>query len=109
VVEIARHLAPSPRGELEITDVNRDYLNRGKLRVETLGRGNAWLDTGTHEALLAASNFVAVVEERQGLKIGSPEETAFRMGYIDADALSALGKNMGSSTYGAYLRSLTNR
>jgi glucose-1-phosphate thymidylyltransferase len=109
VVEIARNLAPSPRGELEITDVNRDYLNRGKLRVETLGRGNAWLDTGTHEALLAASNFVAVVEERQGLKIGSPEETAFRMGYIDADALSALGKNMGSSTYGAYLRSLTNR
>jgi glucose-1-phosphate thymidylyltransferase len=109
VVEIARNLEPSPRGELEITDVNRHYLARGKLSVETLGRGNAWLDTGTHEALLAASNFVAVVEERQGLKIGSPEETAFRMGYIDGDALSALAAKMGASTYGEYLRTLTSR
>ena len=109
VVDIARNLKPSPRGELEITDVNRQYLERGKLNVETLGRGNAWLDTGTHEALLAASNFVAVVEERQGLKIGSPEETAFRMGYIDEPALNSLAGRMGSSSYGEYLRSLTAR
>ena len=109
VVEIARKLKPSPRGELEITDVNREYLQRGKLNVETLGRGNAWLDTGTHEALLAASNFVAVVEERQGLKIGSPEETAFRMGYIDEPSLTSLASRMGSSSYGEYLRSLTAR
>jgi glucose-1-phosphate thymidylyltransferase len=109
VVRIARELKPSPRGELEITDVNRTYLEHGSLKVETLGRGNAWLDTGTHEALLAASNFVAVVEERQGLKIGSPEETAFRMGYIDENALSALAKSMGSSSYGEYLRTLAGR
>ena len=107
VIEIARNLAPSPRGELEITDVNRKYLERGKLSVEQLGRGMAWLDTGTHEALLAASNFVAVVEARQDLKIGSPEETAFRMGYIDAAALTALAKSMGSSTYGEYLLTLS--
>ena len=106
VVRMSKELKPSPRGELEITDVNRQYLERGALHVETLGRGNAWLDTGTHEALLAASNFVAVVEERQGLKIGSPEETAFRMGYIDQDALATLAGNMGSSSYGAYLKSL---
>jgi len=106
VVDIAKSLKPSPRGELEITDVNKDYLERGKLRVETLGRGNAWLDTGTHEALLAAANFVAVVEARQGLKIGSPEETAFRMGYIDEEALASLAKQMGSSSYGEYLDSL---
>jgi glucose-1-phosphate thymidylyltransferase len=106
VVGISKALKPSPRGELEITDVNRQYLERGTLDVETLGRGNAWLDTGTHEALLAASNFVAVVEERQGLKIGSPEETAFRMGYIDQDALASLAGRMGSSSYGAYLKSL---
>jgi glucose-1-phosphate thymidylyltransferase len=106
VVRIARELKPSPRGELEITDVNRDYLERGMLKVETLGRGNAWLDTGTHEALLAAANFVAVVEARQGLKIGSPEETAFRMGYIDSGSLSALAAKMGSSSYGEYLLSL---
>ena len=108
VVEIARALKPSPRGELEITDVNREYLDRGTLRVETLGRGNAWLDTGTHEALLAASNFVAVVEARQGLKIDSPEETAYRMGYIDQAALVNLAKRMGSSTYGEYLLSLVD-
>jgi glucose-1-phosphate thymidylyltransferase len=108
VVNIAKSLKPSPRGELEITDVNREYLERRKLKVETLGRGNAWLDTGTHEALLAASNFVAVVEARQGLKIGSPEETAFRMGYIDEAALSALAGKMGSSSYGEYLLSLVD-
>jgi glucose-1-phosphate thymidylyltransferase len=108
VVNIAKSLKPSPRGELEITDVNREYLERRKLKVETLGRGNAWLDTGTHEALLAASTFVAVVEARQGLKIGSPEETAFRMGYIDEAALSALAGKMGSSSYGEYLLSLVD-
>ncbi|HEX2721341.1 MAG TPA: glucose-1-phosphate thymidylyltransferase RfbA [Gemmatimonadaceae bacterium] len=103
VIRIARDLAPSPRGELEITDVNKDYLSRGALKVETLGRGMAWLDTGTHDALLAASNFVAVVEARQGLKIGSPEETAYRMGYIDERAFTTLARSMGSSTYGEYL------
>jgi glucose-1-phosphate thymidylyltransferase len=108
VVNVARALKPSPRGELEITDVNREYLSRGSLKVETLGRGMAWLDTGTHEALLSASNFVAVVEARQGLKIGSPEETAFRMGFIDEAALVALARQMGSSSYGEYLLSLTD-
>ena len=108
VVGISKELAPSPRGELEITDVNRQYLVCGTLDVETLGRGNAWLDTGTHEALLAASNFVAVVEERQGLKIGSPEETAYRMGYIGQEALMELAGRMGSSSYGAYLKSLAD-
>ncbi len=106
VVEIARTLAPSPRGELEITDVNRKYLERGNLRVEILGRGMAWLDTGTHEALLSASNFVAVVEARQGLKIGAPEEAAYRMGYIDAAGVRSIVKKMGSSDYGTYLLSL---
>jgi glucose-1-phosphate thymidylyltransferase len=106
VVEIARTLAPSPRGELEITDVNRKYLERKTLRVETLGRGMAWLDTGTHDALLAASNFVAVVEARQGLKIGAPEEAAYRMGYIDRAGVENLVKKMGNSDYGAYLMSL---
>jgi glucose-1-phosphate thymidylyltransferase, short form len=106
VVQIARDLAPSPRGELEITDVNRTYLERGTLRVETLGRGMAWLDTGTHEALLSASNFVAVVEARQGLKIGAPEEAAYRMGLIDASGIQSLVKKMGNSDYGEYLLSL---
>lgn len=106
VVEIARNIEPSPRGELEITDVNRLYLSKGALKVETLGRGMAWLDTGTHEALLSASNFVAVVEARQGLKIGSPEETAYRMGYIDEGAFIELARGMGSSSYGEYLLSL---
>jgi glucose-1-phosphate thymidylyltransferase len=106
VVEIARSLEPSSRGELEITDLNRKYLERGSLRVETLGRGMAWLDTGTHDALLAASNFVAVVEERQGLKIGSPEEAAFRMRFIDAGKLEDLASRMGASSYRDYLMSL---
>ena len=106
VVAVARDLEPSPRGELEITDLNRKYLERGTLNVETLGRGMAWLDTGTHDALLAASNFVAVVEERQGLKIGSIEEAAYRMGFIDGARLDALASRMGSSSYGQYLRTL---
>jgi glucose-1-phosphate thymidylyltransferase len=106
VAGIARDLKPSPRGELEITDLNRKYLERGSLNVETLGRGMAWLDTGTHDALLAASHFVAVVEERQGLKIGSIEEAAYRMGFIDGARLEALASRMGSSSYGQYLRTL---
>jgi glucose-1-phosphate thymidylyltransferase len=106
VVEFARRLEPSPRGELEITDLNRKYLEAGNLSVETLGRGVAWLDTGTHDALLAASNFVAVVEERQGLKIGSPEEAAYRMRFIEDDDLKRLADGLGSSTYAVYLRSL---
>lgn len=106
VVEVARNLKPSPRGELEITDLNRQYLERDALTVQTLGRGVAWLDTGTHDALLAASNFVAVVEERQGLKIGSPEEAAYRMGYIDDAGIARLSKDLGSSTYATYLMSL---
>jgi glucose-1-phosphate thymidylyltransferase len=106
VVELARALEPSPRGEIEITDLNRKYLERGTLSVQTLGRGIAWLDTGTHDALLAASNFVAVVEERQGLKIGSPEEAAYRMRFIDEDRLLKLADGLGSSAYAGYLRSL---
>ena len=106
VVELARNLKPSPRGKLEVTDLNRLYLDKGTLRVQTLGRGVAWLDTGTHDALLAASNFVAVVEERQGLKIGSPEEAAYRMGYIDDEGVRKLANGLGSSTYAGYLMSL---
>jgi glucose-1-phosphate thymidylyltransferase len=106
VVDRARALRPSARGELEITDLNRDYLGRAELSVEILGRGVAWLDTGTHDALLAASNFVAVVEERQGLRIGSPEEAAYRMGFIDAKGLRAAAAGVGRSDYGQYLVSL---
>lgn len=106
VVELARALEPSPRGEIEITDLNRKYLERGTLSVQTLGRGIAWLDTGTHDALLAASNFVAVVEERQGLKIGSPEEAAYRMRFIDEGGLLKLADGLGLSAYAGYLRSL---
>jgi glucose-1-phosphate thymidylyltransferase len=106
VVELARNLAPSPRGELEITDLNRLYLERGTLTVQTLGRGVAWLDTGTHDALLAASNFVAVVEERQGLKIGSPEEAAYRMGFIDDAGVRKLAAGLGAGPYAAYLISM---
>lgn len=106
VVELARNLAPSPRGELEITDLNRLYLDNGTLTVRTLGRGVAWLDTGTHDALLAAANFVAVVEERQGLKIGSPEEAAYRMGYVDDEGIKKLAKGLGTSAYAGYLMSL---
>lgn len=103
VVDIAKSIKPSPRGELEITDVNRVYLQRGELSVETFGRGVAWLDTGTHEALLQASNFVETLEKRQGLKISCPEEIAFRLGYIDAAKLGELAAALGKSDYGQYL------
>jgi glucose-1-phosphate thymidylyltransferase len=103
VVDIARTIKPSARGELEITDVNRKYLERQELVVEVFGRGVAWLDTGTHEALLEASNFVETLEKRQGLKIACPEEIAFRLGYIGAEELNALADQMGKSDYGRYL------
>jgi glucose-1-phosphate thymidylyltransferase len=108
VVGIAKALKPSPRGELEITDVNRWYLERGQLRTEILGRGMAWLDTGTHDSLLEASNFIQTIEKRQGLKVSCPEEIAFRLGYIDAASLQAQAEAAGKSTYGQYLRRLVN-
>jgi glucose-1-phosphate thymidylyltransferase len=103
VLDIAARLKPSPRGELEITDVNRDYLRRGALSVERLGRGVAWLDTGTHESLLSASQFVETIEERQALMICCVEEIAFRMGYITADTLRDIALPMRSNSYGQYL------
>lgn len=105
VCDIARDLQPSLRGELEITDLNRVYLERDQLRVEVLGRGTAWLDAGTHESLLQASNFVHTVEERQGLMIACPEEIAFRMGFIDASRLSALADGLPGA-YAQYLRNI---
>jgi glucose-1-phosphate thymidylyltransferase len=103
VLDIAASLKPSKRGELEITDVNNEYLRAGRLHVATLGRGIAWLDTGTPEALLQAANFVAAVEQRQGLKIGSPEEVAYRMEYIDAAQLERLAASMTGNPYAQYL------
>ena len=104
VVDIARALKPSARGELEITDVNLAYLRAGTLHVEKLGRGIAWLDTGTHEALLQASNFIQAIEERQGLKVACLEEIALRMGYIGRDQVERLADGMRNSGYGQYLR-----
>jgi glucose-1-phosphate thymidylyltransferase len=106
VVEIAENLKPSPRGELEITDVNRWYLERGELQCQILGRGTAWLDTGTHDSLLEATNFIATIERRQGLKVSCPEEIAYRMGYIDAAQLAELSAKIGKSSYGNYLRDI---
>jgi len=110
VVDIAAKLLPSARGELEITDVNRAYLERGELDVIALGRGMAWLDTGTHESLLEAAHFIETIERRQGLKIACPEEIAYRMGFIDAAQLEALVQPLEKSGYGEYLRRvLTDR
>ncbi|MGM0554342.1 MAG: glucose-1-phosphate thymidylyltransferase RfbA [Pseudomonadota bacterium] len=103
VCDIAASLAPSKRGELEITDVNHRYLEQGELRVEIMGRGMAWLDTGTHESLLEASTLIETIEKRQGLKVACPEEIAYRMGYIDAEALRALAEPLARNQYGQYL------
>jgi glucose-1-phosphate thymidylyltransferase len=106
VLDIARSIRPSPRGELEITDVNKEYLRQGELHVEVMSRGTAWLDTGTHNSLLDAANFIRVVEERQGLKIACPEEVAYRKGFIDAAALESLAAPLIKSGYGEYLMGL---
>jgi glucose-1-phosphate thymidylyltransferase len=106
VLDIASTLRPSARGEYEITDVNKAYLARGSLSCEVLGRGTAWLDTGTHESLLEASQYIATIERRQGLKIACPEEIAFRLGFIDRDAFERLGQSMARNTYGQYLLAL---
>jgi glucose-1-phosphate thymidylyltransferase len=103
VLDIARTLKPSARGELEITDVNRAYLDSGQLACEVLGRGMAWLDTGTHESLLEAAQYIETIERRQGLKIACPEEIAFRLGYIDAAALERMGEALAKNGYGQYL------
>ena len=106
VLEIAANIKPSHRGELEITDVNKEYLNRGKLQVSILDRGTAWLDTGTFQSLMQAGQFVEVIEERQGLKIGAIEEAAYKMGFIDANQLKALAEPLLKSGYGKHLMSL---
>jgi len=106
VLDVAAHLAPSARGELEITDVNRQYLEWGELSCEVMGRGMAWLDTGTHESLLEASQYIETIERRQGLKIACPEEIAFRLGYIDAAQLERLGGALAKNGYGQYLLGL---
>lgn len=106
VVEIAQNIKPSPRGELEITDINRVYLEQGKLQVGIMNRGTAWLDTGTFQSLMQAGQFVQVIEERQGLKVGCIEEVAYRMGFIDAQQLEIIAKPLVKSGYGAYLINL---
>jgi len=108
VVEIAKGIRPSSRGELEITDVNGEYLRRGLLTVKKMGRGYAWLDTGTHESMLEASLFIQTIEQRQGLKVACPEEVAFRLGWIDASQLEILAKSLNKTGYGKYLINLMN-
>lgn len=106
VIDISRNLRPSARGELEITDVNRAYLSRGKLKVAVMGRGMAWLDTGTHESLLEASMFIQTIEKRQGLKVACPEEIAYRLNWISQSQLESLSASMGNNAYSRYLRDL---
>ena len=108
VVSVAKGITPSPRGELEITDVNRHYLEQGSLQVELMGQGTAWLDTGTHQSLLDAGNFICVIEERQGLKVACLEEIAYRLGYITADEVLALAAPLVKSGYGAYLEAMVS-
>jgi len=102
VVGVAKGLSPSPRGELEITDLNVEYLERGKLHVELLGRGTAWLDTGTHESLLQAANFIQTIQERQGLKVACLEEIAYRKGYLSRADLARIADDMRKNAYGQY-------
>ncbi len=106
VVDLAGRLLPSARGELEITDLNRTYLDQGRLRVRTLGRGVAWLDSGTHDSLLDAANFIATIEHRQGTKVACLEEVAYRAGYLDRDGLASLVAEMPQSGYRAYLEEI---
>ena len=108
VCDIAATIKPSPRGELEITDINRVYLERDQLDVELMGRGMAWLDTGTHESLLEAGQFIATIENRQGLKIACPEEIAFRKGYIDVQQMEKLAEPLKKNGYGRYLLQVLN-
>ena len=108
VLDMAAHLRPSPRGELEITDINRKYMEIGKLHIVKLGRGYAWLDTGTHDSLIDAGQFVRSIQQRQGLIVGSPEEVAYNQGYISADNLRDLATRLGNSAYGRYLRRLAD-
>lgn len=108
VVQMAKNLKPSPRGELEITDLNRIYLQRGDLNVEVMGRGMAWLDTGTHDSLLEAGSFIQTIEKRQGLKVACPEEIAYRMGFIDAAQVKVMAKKYAKNGYGQYLTQMLN-
>lgn len=103
VIELVKHLKPSARGELEITDINRIYMEQGRLSVAMMGRGYAWLDTGTHQSLIEASNFIATIEERQGLKVSCPEEIAYRKGFIDAAQVAKLAEPLSKNDYGKYL------